>query len=52
MADISLLDTYFHHHEVSVQAYSASGGKIVPRRSGSHHYAVGPSGIFKARKGT
>jgi crotonobetainyl-CoA:carnitine CoA-transferase CaiB-like acyl-CoA transferase len=49
--DISLLDTYFHHHEVSVQAYSASGGKIVPRRSGSHHYAVGPSGIFKAREG-
>jgi len=49
--DISLLDTYFHHHEVSVQAYSASGGKIVPHRSGSHHYAVGPSGIFKAREG-
>ena len=49
--DISLLDTYFHHHEVSVQAWSASGGKIVPHRSGSHHYAVGPSGIFKARDG-
>ena len=49
--DISLLDTYFHHHEVSVQAYSASDGKIVPQRSGSHHYAVGPSGIFKAREG-
>lgn len=49
--DISLLDTYFHHHEVSVQAYSASGGKIVPHRSGSHHYAVGPSGIFKAKEG-
>ncbi|HEX4881419.1 MAG TPA: CoA transferase [Porticoccaceae bacterium] len=49
--DISLLDTYFHHHEVSVQAYSASGGKIVPHRSGAHHYAVGPSGIFKAREG-
>lgn len=49
--DISLLDTYFHHHEVSVQAYSASGGKIVPHRNGSHHYAVGPSGIFKAKEG-
>ena len=49
--DISLLDTYFHHHEVSVQAYSASGGRIVPHRSGSHHYAVGPSGIFKAKEG-
>lgn len=49
--DISLLDSYFHYHEVSVQAYSASGGRIEPRRSGSHHYAVGPSGIFKAREG-
>jgi crotonobetainyl-CoA:carnitine CoA-transferase CaiB-like acyl-CoA transferase len=49
--DISLLDSYFHYHEVSVQAYSASGGRITPRRSGSHHYAVGPSGIFKAREG-
>lgn len=49
--DISLLDTYFHHHEVSVQGHSASGGKIVPQRSGAHHYAVGPSGIFKAKEG-
>ncbi len=49
--DISLLDSYFHYHEVSVQAYSASGGKVTPHRSGSHHYAVGPSGIFKAKEG-
>ncbi len=49
--DISLLDSYFHYHEVSVQAYSASGGRITPQRSGSHHYAVGPTGIFKAKEG-
>ena len=47
--DISLLDTYFHHHEVSIQAYSASKGKIVPRRNGPHHYAVAPTGIFKSK---
>jgi len=49
--DISLLDTYYHHHEVSVQAYSASDGKIVPRRNGSQHYAVAPTGIFKSKDG-
>lgn len=49
--DISLLDCYFHQHEVNVQAYSASGGKIVPRRAGSHHYAVAPTGIFRGPEG-
>lgn len=49
--DISLLDCYFHQHEVNVQAYSASGGKVVPRRAGSHHYAVCPTGIFQGPQG-
>jgi len=49
--DISLLDCYFHQHEVNVQAYSASDGKIVPRRAGSHHYAVAPTGIFRGPEG-
>ena len=49
--DISLLDCYFHHHEVNVQAYSASGGQIVPRRAGAHHYAVAPTGIFRGPEG-
>ena len=49
--DVSLLDTYFHHHEVSVQGYSASAGELVPQRNGPHHYAVGPTGIFKSRDG-
>ena len=51
LLDISLLDCYFHQHEVNVQAYSASKGKIVPRRSGPHHYAVAPTGIFQGPEG-
>ena len=51
LLDISLLDCYFHQHEVNVQAYSASKGKVVPRRSGSHHYAVAPTGIFQGPEG-
>ena len=49
--DISLLDSYFHSHEINVQAYSGSGGKIVPRRSGHHHYAACPLGLFKCQDG-
>ena len=51
LLDISLLDCYFHQHEVNVQAYSASKGAIVPRRSGPHHYAVAPTGIFQGPEG-
>lgn len=47
--DISLFDTYIHHHEVSIQGYSASKGKLVPRRYDSQHYAVAPTGIFKSK---
>ena len=49
--DISLLDCYFHQHEMSVQAFSASEGEILPRRAGSHHYAVSPTGVFKGPEG-
>lgn len=49
--DISLLDCYFHQHEMNVQAYSASHGEVVPRRAGSHHYAVCPTGIFQGPQG-
>lgn len=51
LLDISLLDCYFHQHEVNVQAYSASKGKVIPRRSGPHHYAVAPTGIFQGPEG-
>jgi crotonobetainyl-CoA:carnitine CoA-transferase CaiB-like acyl-CoA transferase len=51
LLDISLLDCYFHQHEINVQAYSASKGEVVPRRSGPHHYAVAPVGIYKGPEG-
>ncbi len=49
--DISLLDSYFHSHEINVQAYSGSKGKIVPQRAGHHHYAAAPLGLFKCQDG-
>ena len=48
--DIALLDAYFHCHELNVQMYSASGGDIKPTRSGTQHYAVCPSGLYKGRE--
>src|SRR3984893_14145117 len=47
--DISLLDTYFHYHEASVQMYSLSGGEINPFRAGSHSFYLAPVGIFKGK---
>jgi crotonobetainyl-CoA:carnitine CoA-transferase CaiB-like acyl-CoA transferase len=49
--EASLLDSYFHCHEVNVQAHTASNGEIKPHRSGAHHYAVAPLGIFKCTEG-
>ena len=48
--DIALLDAYFHCHELNVQMYSASGGDIKPTRSGTQHYAICPSGLYKGRE--
>lgn len=47
--DISLLDFYFHCHEINVQV--ASMGHWSPIRSGSQHGAVTPIGIFATRTG-
>ncbi len=49
--EASLLDSYFHCHEVNVQMHTASGGVIKPHRSGAHHYAASPLGIFQCREG-
>ena len=49
--ETSLLDAYFGYHELNVQLASASGGTQLPRRNGSHHYAVTPAGIFKGKQG-
>jgi crotonobetainyl-CoA:carnitine CoA-transferase CaiB-like acyl-CoA transferase len=48
---VSLVDSYFHYHDLSAQVLSLSGGKTKPRRSGAHHYLVTPGGIFKSREG-
>lgn len=49
--EASLLDSYFHCHEVNVQAHTASNGEIKPFRCGAHHYAVSPLGVFKCKEG-
>lgn len=47
--DIALLDAYFHCHELNVQLYSGTGGAVQPKRSGAHHYAISPAGLFKGK---
>src|SRR6516162_1620071 len=49
--DISLLDAYFHYHDLNVQMLSASGGAMRPQRTGQHYAALCPAGIFKGRDG-
>jgi len=47
--DISLLDSYFHQHDVAVNSYSGSGGAFMPKRSGHHHFVLHPLGIYQGR---
>ncbi len=49
--DISLLDAYTHCHELNIQYYSMTDGAVEPTRSGHHHFAVCPLGLFEARDG-
>ncbi len=48
--DISLLDTYFHCHDFSVQAFSASGGAIQPQRTGPNVPGYAPAGVFRGKQ--
>ncbi|HBD13122.1 MAG TPA: carnitine dehydratase [Porticoccaceae bacterium] len=48
--DIALLDCLFHCHEINVQAYDGTDGAMVPHRSGAHHFAVAPLGLFKGKE--
>ena len=53
--DISLLDSYFHYHDMNVETYSAdqrNGGELgfVPTRGGSHHHTGCPTGIFQSKE--
>lgn len=47
--DISLVDSYFHTHDVAVQLHSATKGEFMPTRSGHHHSVLHPAGIYKGR---
>jgi crotonobetainyl-CoA:carnitine CoA-transferase CaiB-like acyl-CoA transferase len=49
--DISILDTYFHCHEMNVQIYSATNGATNPKRSGVHHPQICPTGVFRSKEG-
>ena len=48
--DLSLLDTYAHCHDFSVQAFSASGGAIEPRRTGPNVPGYAPAGVFRGKQ--
>ena len=49
--DISLLDCYYHNHEVNVHQHSGSGGKIMPTRGGRHVSYLCPAGVYRANGG-
>ncbi len=49
--DLAMVDALYHMHEISIQAYSATGGQYVPMRMGSHHPLVCPCGAYKAPQG-
>jgi len=49
--DVSLLDSYIHTHDFSLQTYTASKGKFVPTRGGAHHTGLVPCGVFRAAQG-
>src|SRR5216683_3876081 len=49
--DISLVDAYFHYHDIWVQSLSVSGGTAKPLRTGLHYAILCPAGMFKARNG-
>ncbi len=46
--DASLIDTYFHMHELSVPLVSMRPGRFVPKRAGSLHPTGSPVGVFQA----
>jgi crotonobetainyl-CoA:carnitine CoA-transferase CaiB-like acyl-CoA transferase len=45
--DCSLVDTYFHMHEVNVPKATLRGPSFAPKRAGSLHPDGGPTGIFR-----
>jgi crotonobetainyl-CoA:carnitine CoA-transferase CaiB-like acyl-CoA transferase len=50
--DLSLLDSYFHYHDLAVELVSSSHGTARVQRMGNHLSALSPAGIFKTRTGS
>jgi len=50
--DISLLDAYFHYHDMGVEMISASHGERRVERVGNQIGALSPAGIFKTKTGS
>jgi CoA:oxalate CoA-transferase len=49
--DASLLDNYFHMHEISVPVVSLRPGRYKPKRMGALHPNMSPCGVFRAGDG-
>src|SRR6266849_2416248 len=45
--DASLLDTYFHMHELCVPVMSLRKGQFTQKRTGSQHQTGSPAGVYK-----
>lgn len=50
--DVSLLDSYFHYHDMAVEMLSASHGTARVERMGNQIGALSPAGIFKTKTGS
>ena len=48
--ETSLLDCYFSYNDMTVHTASLSEGDFLPRRNGSHHFAVAPLGVFNGKQ--
>lgn len=50
--DASILDTYFHMHEVNVPRVAIRGDRFKPTRTGSQHPDGGPTGLYRCGDGS
>lgn len=49
--DISMVDSMFHMHDISLQGYTLTKGEFKPFRQGAHHELIAPFGVFKGPSG-
>jgi crotonobetainyl-CoA:carnitine CoA-transferase CaiB-like acyl-CoA transferase len=48
--DVSLLDSYFHYHDLSLETLTASGGTQRPKRTGLEYPGCCPAGLYKGKQ--